>query len=199
MGGECVTTPKKGSGASSNGRSVARSGSGGRRRSRRGRGGKGGGVQSEPQHTSVPTGRGAYAETRRWLIERHGPVCAYCDQRFEAKDITLDHVAPRRGQSAYDRRDNLVLACKLCNAAKADMPLLAFLLRNRTRAVSLARHADHLSGMLRTMVRELAGLGPNDHHGGAADPDSPYRDISYREPETPFRELIEDEESPYSD
>ena len=113
-------------------------------------------------------------------------------------ELTLDHVAPRRGQSAYDRRDNLVLACKRCNTAKADMPLLAFLLRNRTRAVSLARYGDHLSTMLRDMVNQLAGVAAD-----VADPDSPYRDVAYHEPAVPFREVAEatedEEESPYAD
>ena len=67
-------------------------------------------------------------------------------------------MTPRRGQSAYDRRDNLVLACKACNGIKADMPVLAFLLRDRRRAEHMARHGGHLSGMLRKMIGELAGM-----------------------------------------
>ena len=50
------------------------------------------------QHTSVPTGRAAYAETRQWLLATHGPVCAYCGRTFTARTLTLDHVTPRRGQ-----------------------------------------------------------------------------------------------------
>src|SRR6266513_818525 len=86
------------------------------------------------QLTSHPTGRVAYAETRRWLLQQHGPVCAYCGEKHAAATMTLDHVAPRRGQTAYDRRDNLVLACKLCNAAKRDLAPIAFLLGRRSRA-----------------------------------------------------------------
>lgn len=153
----------------------------------------------EPRHTSVPTGRAAYAETRRWLIDKHGPVCAYCGRTHNPVDITLDHVAPRRGQSAYDRRDNLVLACKQCNAAKADMPLLSFLFRNRQRAAHLARYGHHLSDGLRDVIKQLAGeVGelmerralPHD------DPDSPYSDVAYREPSRPIPEA-DDEDSPY--
>jgi len=133
------------------------------RKRRRGRGGGAG--PREPQHTSVPTSRNAYQETRRWLLEHHGPVCAYCGRTYKPEDITLDHVAPRRGQSAYDRRDNLVLACKNCNSAKADMPILAFLLRGRERAVQMAKYSGHLSGMLRKMIGELAGVevAPVEH------------------------------------
>nr|MBA3673214.1 HNH endonuclease [Gemmatimonadaceae bacterium] len=68
---------------------------------------------------------------------------------------TLDHVTPRRGQSAYDRRDNLVLACTECNGVKADMPILAFLLRKRERAAMLRRYGAHLSPMLVELVRNI--------------------------------------------
>ena len=136
--------------------------------------------------TSSSTSRTAYAETKRWLIAQHGPVCAYCGRRVAAGSVTLDHVAPRRGQSAYDRRDNLVLACEDCNGAKADMPILAFLLRKRERAAVLLRYGAHLSPMLVDLVR---GLVPSTVDGArvkesfdelfADDDESPYHDSPY--------------------
>jgi 5-methylcytosine-specific restriction endonuclease McrA len=44
-------------------------------------------------------------------------VCQYCGHA--AKDLTLDHVIPRRlgGGSEWD---NLVTACRRCNARKSD-------------------------------------------------------------------------------
>src|SRR4051812_22315586 len=141
------------------------------------------GRPSAPQLTSVSTSRTAYAETRRWLIEQHGSVCAYCGRRVPADTITLDHVAPRRGRSAYDRRDNLVLACQECNGAKADMPILAFLLRNRTRAVMLRRFGTHLSPMLVELVRSL----------------SPDGDIPLPRIKESFEDMFVDDESPYQD
>ncbi|HWZ61025.1 MAG TPA: HNH endonuclease signature motif containing protein [Gemmatimonadaceae bacterium] len=126
--------------------------------------------------TSQPTGRGAYTETRAWLLKQHGPICAYCGRKGSARGMTLDHVTPRRGQIAYDRRDNLVLACKLCNAAKADTPLLAFLLADRTRAARLLKYGDHLSNGLIDLAEELAG--PLGGYSAAirTDDESPYRD-----------------------
>ena len=81
--------------------------------------------------------------------------------------MTLDHVAPRRGQTAYDRRDNLVLACKTCNAAKRDLAPIAFLLARRSRATHLLRFGAHLSPMLVDLARSLAPEEPEE---------SPYRD-----------------------
>jgi hypothetical protein len=68
--------------------------------------------------------------------------------------MTLDHVRPRRGQTAYDRPDNLVLACPTCNAAKADMPFLAFLVAKRSRGVFLLHYGEHLSEGIKETVRQ---------------------------------------------
>ena len=129
-----------------------------RRSARRKRGRRGDGA-AEIQLTSHPTGRSAYLATRVWLLERHGPVCAYCGVQFTAGVMTLDHVAPRRGQTAYDRRDNLVLACPGCNAAKRDLPPTAYLLGSRGRAANLLRYGAHLSPMLLEIARALAPDG----------------------------------------
>ena len=131
---------------------------------------------SSPQLTSLPTHRGAYQDTRAWLLDQHGPVCAYCARRTPVDEITLDHVTPRRGQTAYDRRDNLVLSCKHCNGVKADKPILVFLLARRERAETLLRYGLHLSPMLVDMAREIAGPEAAARAERLADPDYPYAD-----------------------
>ena len=100
--------------------------------------------------------------------------------------MTLDHVAPRRGQTAYDRRDNLVLACPGCNAAKRDLAPLAFLLGARLRAANLLRYGGHLSPMLLDMAISLApaesaatpevDVGPDPWDLPDDDGESPYKD-----------------------
>jgi hypothetical protein len=101
--------------------------------------------------------------------------------------MTLDHVAPRRGLTAYDRRDNLVLACPECNMLKRDMAPLAFLLARRSRAISLVRYGAHLSPMLVEQARSLVpaeevslrAVGSVDSQWGPdadGDEESPYRD-----------------------
>jgi hypothetical protein len=106
--------------------------------------------------------------------------------------MTLDHVTPRRGQTAYDRRDNLVLCCKRCNAAKADKPFLAYLLAQRARAVNLLRYGEHLSEGILDLCRQLAGSDaippaprkPKKRRVVYGDEpgsdDSPYSDSPYR-------------------
>jgi hypothetical protein len=123
-------------------------------------------------------------DTRAWLLRNYGPMCAYCGGKFTARKMTLDHVAPRRGQSAYDRRDNLVLACVPCNQAKKDQSPLAFLLGLRSRAVHLAKYGAHLSHGLVELARSLLPKEKTDSPSridyskwgpDEPDDDSPYR------------------------
>jgi hypothetical protein len=134
------------------------------------------GAPTPSQHSSQPTSRNAYVETREWLLLRHGPICAYCTRRIAAKNITLDHVTPRKGQTAYDRRDNLVLCCPACNAKKADQPILSFLLARRERAAHLLVYGSHLSQMLVELARQIAGPEAVARAERLADPDYPYKD-----------------------
>ena len=125
----------------------------------------------------MPTGRAAYAETRKWLVAQHGPLCAYCAKRVTTRGgLTLDHVAPRRGMTAYDRRDNLVLCCLACNIAKADKTTMAWLLAKRSRAVNLIRFGSHLSQGLVDMAHDLAGPEGVALAARLSDPDYPYSD-----------------------
>ena len=163
--------PRK-SGVSAGGAKESRGGA--RRRRRGGRGGRA--HARQPQETSLPTSRNAYLETRRWLLDRHGPVCAYCERRVDPNVITLDHATPRRGKTAYDRRDNLLLCCPDCNARKKDQSFLAVLLGRRERAVSVVRYGQHLSPMLLHMAREIAGPEASARAERLADPDYPYAD-----------------------
>ncbi|MGH7615798.1 MAG: HNH endonuclease [Gemmatimonadaceae bacterium] len=109
-------------------------------------------------------------------------MCAYCAGRFTADVMTLDHVAPRRGQTAYDRRDNLVLACPACNIAKRDLAPLAFLIARRSRAKHLAQYGKHLSPMLLQLAQSLvpavtdAPATPDVPWAFLDDGESPYRD-----------------------
>ena len=73
-----------------------------------------------------------------------------------------------------DRRDNLVLCCRACNALKRDMAPLAFLLSVKTRATNLVRYGAHLSKGLLDMAKPLVR---REVYGPLADDDeSPYKD-----------------------
>jgi 5-methylcytosine-specific restriction endonuclease McrA len=137
------------------------------------------------QHTSHPTTRSAQLTTRAWLLKEYGPTCAYCGGRFTARKMTLDHVAPRRGQTAYDRRDNLVLACGPCNVAKKDQSPLAYLLGLRSRAANLVKFGAHLSEGLIEMARSLVR--------SQAAPSSPRNTIDYSK----WGPVDSDDDSPY--
>ncbi len=57
--------------------------------------------------------------TRQNIFKRDGHRCVYCNT---SEDLTLDHVQPksRGGRTSWD---NLVTACRRCNAKKGDYAL----------------------------------------------------------------------------
>lgn len=59
------------------------------------------------------------AELKRWLYRRSRGKCHYCGTLLVFGESTIDHKRARSKGGTYDRK-NVVLACKGCNAEKAD-------------------------------------------------------------------------------
>jgi 5-methylcytosine-specific restriction endonuclease McrA len=91
-------------------------------------------IAEETEHERVEAERHqrpTRAELVLALIDRDGDECVYCHRDFSVRERTIDHVYPqRRGKEdgwSYEQiwsLDNLVLACKPCNAKKGDQLLL---------------------------------------------------------------------------
>jgi 5-methylcytosine-specific restriction endonuclease McrA len=95
-----------------------------------------------------------YAQTRRMrrpqvsrtlVLLRDGETCQYCGCRPGRAELTLDHIVPR-AQGGATSWENVVTACRPCNARKADrtpeqagMPLQT---TPRALALPLARKLD---------------------------------------------------------
>lgn len=55
--------------------------------------------------------------SRWWRNRLAQGICHYCNQKFPAEDLTMDHLVPvSRGGKAS--RNNVVPACKECNSRK---------------------------------------------------------------------------------
>lgn len=52
-----------------------------------------------------------------WLQKLQEGVCHYCGGKFEAEEMTMDHIVPisRGGKSV---KGNIVISCKTCNSNK---------------------------------------------------------------------------------
>lgn len=92
---------------------------------------------------------------RNRIFERDGFRCVYCGERFEAEELTIDHVQPR--VHGGDRSDgNLVTACRGCNTLKGHRRLSEFLRAEESARRNFARHAVHVwPRLLRTLREEL--------------------------------------------
>jgi len=53
------------------------------------------------------------------IYERDNYTCVFCGQKFEVKDLTIDHIMPlSRGGNNQDY--NLVTSCQKCNVKKGN-------------------------------------------------------------------------------
>jgi 5-methylcytosine-specific restriction endonuclease McrA len=57
--------------------------------------------------------------SRRNILIRDGYVCQYCSEKFLSSELELEHVIPR-ARGGLSTWENLVAACRGCNARKAN-------------------------------------------------------------------------------
>lgn len=57
--------------------------------------------------------------TRSNIYKAYGYKCCYCGNKFDTKDMNLDHVIPK-SKGGGTTWNNIVLACIECNTKKAD-------------------------------------------------------------------------------
>ena len=59
-----------------------------------------------------------YPEARRYLIDRLGEYCSYCERHIPAS-LAVEHIRPKTHNPMLELRwDNLLLACPNCNSTK---------------------------------------------------------------------------------
>jgi 5-methylcytosine-specific restriction endonuclease McrA len=71
---------------------------------------------------------------RRFLFNRDGTKCFYCNVKLNFETATIDHLIPK-SQGGSDNLDNLVLACHGCNINKGSKSLDEFI-GNKFKAVA---------------------------------------------------------------
>lgn len=79
--------------------------------------------QLDPAHTDskrIKKEREKARELRAspwWKAKLQEGLCHFCQQKFNAKDLTMDHLVPL-ARGGLSTKNNLVAACKQCNAKK---------------------------------------------------------------------------------
>ena len=72
----------------------------------------------------------AISEAKKKRVwERSDHRCKYCHQPLKIETMTIDHLIPRsafKDTCLADDEDNLCVACKTCNTAKAAMSVKEF-------------------------------------------------------------------------
>lgn len=84
------------------------------------------------------------ALNRQNIFKRDNNTCVYCGSKHQ---LTIDHVIPQ-SKGGKDSWDNLVTACRPCNAEKADLTLEEYgkdiTLPYRPHYLMLMKQMDHI-------------------------------------------------------
>lgn len=106
--------------------------------------------------------------SRQTLFERDGFRCYLCNNIFERKELTVDHVVPR-SKGGVTTWDNTITCCKNCNSIKgnkdlSDLSLKPFFLPKRPRWISPINFTTKIkmSSWEKFMDRTLVDIGDNN-------------------------------------
>src|ERR1700744_4956688 len=109
--------------------------------------------------------------TRHNIFERDHNQCQYCGEKFDRKDLNLDHVIPRDrgGETSWE---NIVCSCVPCNSRKGNRtPQEARLRRRQHSQCDAALHTqrldafDHLADRFQVLVLGTAPGGAQAETG----------------------------------
>jgi hypothetical protein len=94
-------------------------------------------LMDNPDISGVEYQQGTLAgyETREYLLQKFGHLCAYCHGASGDLVLNVEHVVPKnpsQGPKGTDRVSNLVIACKTCNEAKGNLQPEEWLEKLRT-------------------------------------------------------------------
>ncbi len=76
-------------------------------------------IQADKEHTKRERDKArALRKTQWWLNLLNSGICHYCEEKFDKKELTMDHILPlcRGGKST---KGNIVPCCKECNSEKS--------------------------------------------------------------------------------
>lgn len=76
---------------------------------------------ASPDHIKRERSRARELRDSQWWKQELGKGrCYHCENRFDKKDLTMDHLVPivRGGKSS---KQNVVVSCKACNSTKGHM------------------------------------------------------------------------------
>lgn len=87
-------------------------------------------VAASPEHIKKEKNKARELKKTRWWQDRLAKGdCHYCEDKFTAEELTMDHVVPvaRGGKST---KGNVVPACKPCNTRKKHLTPVEMLLQD---------------------------------------------------------------------
>lgn len=87
-------------------------------------------VASSDQHKKKEKAKAReLRNTNWWKAKLSQGICHYCENKFKADELTMDHVIPV-ARGGFSSKANIVAACKSCNTNKAHISPVESILRD---------------------------------------------------------------------
>ena len=124
-----------------------------------------------------------YARSRRYLIDRIGEYCSYCERKIEA-NLAVEHVQPKDSNPQLALEwSNFLLGCTNCNSTKGKKQVIlneyvwpdiddtySYFLYNHTGIVQVSPEINDPNLMLKIQkMLDLVGLQKSPPRTGSAD------------------------------
>lgn len=75
-------------------------------------------VPASEEHKKREKAKARELRQSSWWKQQLGKgICYHCEQKFSAKDLTMDHLIPI-GRGGKSTKNNCVVSCKDCNSKK---------------------------------------------------------------------------------
>lgn len=75
--------------------------------------------------------------TKYLAVRRQDSQCLYCGDVITFSSAEMDHIIPRRGVGATNKRENLAAVCRQCNQKKSDIPLAVWVAKQSNSYITM--------------------------------------------------------------
>ena len=75
--------------------------------------------------------------TKYLAVRRQDLQCLYCGDVITFSSAEMDHIIPRRGVGATNKRENLAAVCRQCNQKKSNIPLAVWVAKQSSPYITM--------------------------------------------------------------
>lgn len=92
---------------------------------------------------------------KKFVINRDGMICCYCDLQLSYDQITLEHIQPFSKNGTYNTT-NLTVACSKCNRDRGNRPFFEYCVQKKLSPLKLLKYKNLYFSNLKIKILNIA-------------------------------------------